>query len=124
MNNKQAMELAQEWKDRADDCGKLARYILTVADTATPALGEREQRPVRDLFVHKKTGGIYEFVCAAQVEADLSNVVVYRNIDSGRTFTRPGQEFWDGRFQKLTPEQAARVERGEPYAYPRTEGEG
>lgn len=53
-------------------------------------------------YIHRKTRGIYEIVAFAVVEATLRSVVVYRNTNTGATFTRPEDEFFDGRFEQIT----------------------
>jgi len=53
-------------------------------------------------YIHRKTRGIYEIVAFAVVEATLRSVVVYRNVNTGATFTRPEDEFFDGRFEQIT----------------------
>lgn len=39
-------------------------------------------------------GGLYEFVCEATLEADLSPVIVYRSQD-GRVWVRPRDVFFE-----------------------------
>ncbi|MEB0138774.1 DUF1653 domain-containing protein [Undibacterium sp. CCC2.1] len=62
-------------------------------------------------FRHYK-GGIYEFVCEATQEADLSAVIVYRSAN-GRVWTRPKTVFFemldiDGRrVQRFAPTTAS-----------------
>ena len=57
----------------------------------------------RLIWVHTKTGHLYQIVCFAKVEATLGMVVVYQTFaqDAGterHTWTRPVEEFFDGRF--------------------------
>lgn len=58
-------------------------------------------------FRHYK-GGVYEFVCEATLESDLSRMIVYRAAD-GSIWTRPKDIFFqwidvDGvRLQRFTP---------------------
>jgi hypothetical protein len=48
---------------------------------------------------HVKSGGKYNVVCVAKVEATLDPVVVYRSLkDHDAVWTRPLAEFCDGRF--------------------------
>jgi hypothetical protein len=51
------------------------------------------------LYRHIKTGGIYYVHCIASVEASLELVVVYQSQQDGRWWTRPMEEFTDGRFE-------------------------
>jgi len=53
-----------------------------------------------DLVRHKKTGGIYRIICAAQLEATLEDVIVYRSEATGETWVRPKEQMFDGRFEK------------------------
>lgn len=56
-----------------------------------------------ELYRHKKTGGIYEVICNAHIEATLELAVVYRNTVTGERWVRPAAEFNDGRFERVTP---------------------
>lgn len=58
--------------------------------------------PVRgSWWRHKKSEANYHVVCCARVEATLEWVVVYA--DASRvTWTRPLEEFMDGRFEHLS----------------------
>jgi hypothetical protein len=56
-----------------------------------------------DYYRHLKTGGLYTIVCIACEEATECPVVVYRSQQDHRTWTRPLEEFMDGRFQKVRP---------------------
>ncbi len=51
------------------------------------------------LYRHLKTGGLYTIVCAAEIEKTLAEVIVYRSVETGRTWVRPTKEFFDGRFK-------------------------
>ena len=54
---------------------------------------------------HKKTGGLYTVLYGqATLEADLSDVVVYRALSDGRIWVRPASEFFDGRFEMVEVE--------------------
>jgi Protein of unknown function (DUF1653) len=50
-------------------------------------------------YRHKKSGGVYEIMAFARVEATLEWVVVYRSVVDDETWTRPVAEFLDGRFE-------------------------
>jgi hypothetical protein len=49
-------------------------------------------------YRHVKTGGLYRILCIASVESTLERVVVYQSEQDGRCWTRPLDEFVDGRF--------------------------
>ena len=48
-------------------------------------------------YRHKKTNGVYRVGCIAQMEADLTPVVVYAR--DAEVWVRPLSEFCDGRFE-------------------------
>lgn len=52
-----------------------------------------------EIYRHVKTGGLYRVLCIASVEATLELVVVYQSEQDGRCWTRPLDEFMDGRFE-------------------------
>lgn len=55
-----------------------------------------------EVYVHLKTGGLYVVLSDAELEADLSRVVVYKSLKDGRVWVRPASEFYDQeRFQNL-----------------------
>lgn len=49
-------------------------------------------------YKHVKTGGFYEVVDIATIEATMELAVVYRSTENGRRWVRPYDEFCDGRF--------------------------
>lgn len=53
------------------------------------------------LYRHIKTGGLYVIVDTALEEASMTSVTVYRNVTTGQSFTRPSEEFHDGRFERV-----------------------
>ena len=53
------------------------------------------------LWRHKKTGGLYQIVTRAKIEATMENAVVYRSIEHHGTWVRPEAEFLDGRFERV-----------------------
>lgn len=60
-----------------------------------------------ELYKHKKRGGSCVIVGEAEVQAaepltDYEVVVVYRGLD-GKLWVRRRSEFFDGRFEKITP---------------------
>lgn len=60
-----------------------------------------------EIYRHIKTGGLYRILCNASVESTLEPVVVYQSKQDGRCWTRPLEEFMDGRFEIIpapTPE--------------------
>lgn len=66
-------------------------------------------------YRHIKTGGVYEVLALARIEATLRDVVVYRHVNAvtwsptpgpGNVWVRPADEFCDGRFvAALSPEE-------------------
>ena len=56
----------------------------------------------RELYRHKKTGGVYEVICKGARESDGELLVVYSNTTSGERWIRPATEFNDGRFEKAS----------------------
>lgn len=59
-----------------------------------------------DIVLHHKSGNYYRIICFAAVEATLEKVVVYMEVSSrgvefpnSKIWTRPINEFNDGRFQ-------------------------
>jgi hypothetical protein len=55
----------------------------------------------RRYFLHQKSGGKYELLMIAVMEADLTRACVYQSIDNGSLWVRPESEFFDGRFKEL-----------------------
>jgi hypothetical protein len=53
-----------------------------------------------ELYTHRK-GGIYVIICIATEEATQRPVVVYQSQQNGRHWTRPLEEFMDGRFEMV-----------------------
>lgn len=56
-----------------------------------------------NLYRHKKTGNTYAFICHAINEATMRTHVIYEEVgpEEPRRWSRPLQEFFDGRFEKL-----------------------
>lgn len=51
------------------------------------------------LYTHVKTGNLYEVLDSeAKLERTCDPVVVYRSVETGKTWVRPQSEFFDGRF--------------------------
>jgi hypothetical protein len=55
--------------------------------------------PMRIIVTHKKTGGLYEVMGPATLEASGEAVTVYRSMADGRVWVRPTAEMLDGRFE-------------------------
>jgi len=51
---------------------------------------------------HKKTGGFYQVVLLANVEASLEPAYVYESMQSHDFWIRPKAEMEDGRFELIT----------------------
>jgi hypothetical protein len=45
------------------------------------------------LYVHLKSGGVYTKLCEGQIEADLTDVIVYQSHEDKRVWVRPKDEF-------------------------------
>jgi hypothetical protein len=61
----------------------------------------KTQRALSAIWRHKKTGGYYTHLYNGVLEADLSEVVVYRAHKDGTVWVRPASEFYDGRFENV-----------------------
>lgn len=55
---------------------------------------------VKNRWKHLKTGSVYEIVGFAVQEGTMDPVVVYRGVALHTLWTRPCQEFFDGRFEQ------------------------
>lgn len=51
------------------------------------------------IYQHIRSRGLYEFIAEGFQERDMTPIVVYRSCDNGKVFTRPREEFFDGRFE-------------------------
>jgi Protein of unknown function (DUF1653) len=61
-----------------------------------------------DIWVHERTRGRYSVVCVALEEATETEVIVYRSLSNGVAWTRPLEQFIDGRFTRLlVPDEKA-----------------
>ena len=47
---------------------------------------------------HLKTGGLYQIICQANIEATLEQVYVYQALSNQSHWVRPASEMLDGRF--------------------------
>lgn len=57
----------------------------------------------RELWRHKKTGGLYRVLAYGVLEWDMRNAVIYRlDGDVGVIWIRPESEFRDGRFELVS----------------------
>lgn len=83
------------------DVGVWVSRILQGRDPATgEELGEDVvSRPAR--YRHVATGGFYRLVGEALRESDLAKLAVYRSEETGQVWTRPWEEFHDGRFELI-----------------------
>ena len=71
--------------------------LIAAAEAAT-----RQRAPWRPTHRHLKSGGDYRVICAATLEADRTDAVVYDDRD-GTVWVRSAAEFYDGRFAELSP---------------------
>lgn len=56
---------------------------------------------INSIWRHKKTGGLYQVVTRAKIEATMTDAIVYRSLDHGEHWVRPEAEFYDGRFEEV-----------------------
>lgn len=73
-------------------------------DEGTAALRDNAARaPDGSRWRHLKTGGEYTVLMHVLIEATLSPAVIYRkpDADPAETWCRPGEEFFDGRFERI-----------------------
>jgi hypothetical protein len=52
-----------------------------------------------EIYKHKKTGGHYEFLGMALLEATKETAVIYRCLKTEMVWVRSAKEFFDGRFE-------------------------
>ncbi len=90
------------WRpDQGDDDGhredlrKEVRAILAAASPVRPEPVATEQTMH---WRHVKTGGLYEIIAHADLEANEQTMVIYQSKASGKNWARPASEFYDGRF--------------------------
>ena len=63
----------------------------------------------KTLYRHKKRGGLYEILDLGPANLQLdgpddgAEVVIYRSHQDGRIWVRKKYEFFDGRFEEVTP---------------------
>lgn len=89
-------------------CASTLRALAAERDAATAALAKAEgERDALPRYRHVKRGTIYEIIlrCCLQLDGDhdMSPMVVYRDVADGSIWTRRQSEFFDGRFEALTP---------------------
>lgn len=63
-------------------------------------------------YRHLKSGGVYEVMDIATIEATMTLAVVYRSCADGRRWVRPYEEFCDGRFQYSDRPSAPKADVG------------
>lgn len=54
-----------------------------------------------DRLQHVKTGGFYQIICLAKIEATLEDAFVYQALSNMTYWVRPAKEMLDGRFIKI-----------------------
>lgn len=72
-----------------------------MAETVWDSLSDRGARLATEMWQHVKSGGFYRIVTWGRIEADLSEVVIYRAEKDGTVWVRPKDEFFDGRFVRV-----------------------
>ena len=60
-----------------------------------------EKQDYSGVWRHDKTGGLYQVICEAENEGDLTPIIVYQNLIDKRIWVRPRDQFLDGRFSKV-----------------------
>ena len=55
---------------------------------------------IKDLYIDKETGDIYEVLCHGKLAFRKSAVVVYRDLD-GEVWVMLERSFYNGRFKKV-----------------------
>lgn len=86
------------WCDEAGTATVEDGSVARAALAATPQPAEQPANESTKVFRHVRSGGIYEVLHAASLEATLEPVVVYRSCSDGSVWVRPAAEFSDGRF--------------------------
>lgn len=61
-----------------------------------------EKVPVGSMWTHVKSGGLYKVMTVALNEQDLYPLVIYRMVGSKIVWSRPMDNFLDGRFKRET----------------------
>lgn len=98
--------LIEQWEARArkafpTDAMLINRHIRELHEAlAQPVAAEPE------MWRHKKSGGVYEFLMSVVNEADQDIHVVYRSVETCVRWSRRSIEFYDGRFERLPPTPA------------------
>lgn len=102
MTNAERGELAYQLTKRIviDLATARAAVDAAVAALAQPVAAEPE------MWRHKKSGGVYEFLMSVVNEADQDIHVVYRSVETCVRWSRRSIEFYDGRFERLPPTPA------------------
>lgn len=94
----------------ADDGDKTdAAWFWLVGYLAGKALAaSKESRGRR--YRHVKRGSTYEVLTVAEDENRRgTDVVIYRGEDDGKVWSRPADQFFDGRFEELPPAPSAKL---------------
>lgn len=63
------------------------------------------------MYKHLRTGRIYIVLLHASDRHTEEEIVVFQSVKSGRIWTRPSHEFYDGRYEKLSDAQATQPVR-------------
>lgn len=61
-----------------------------------------------EIWLHVKSGGLYMILCdTALLEANMSEVIIYKSLWDGSIWVRPSSEFHDGRFRNINVDEVS-----------------
>jgi len=82
-------------------------YRIRNHEGKPPVADDLKDISIGGYYRHKRTGGVYQVLCLAIIEATMTNAVVYAAKKDGKVerWVRPVAEFCDGRFEPadMTP---------------------
>lgn len=96
----EAAHQIERWGVDHDKGKKPEDYFWLIGYLSSKAL-VAANAPQNSRYRHIKTGGTYELLSAGEDEHQRVMVAVYRGESDGKVWTRPWNEFFDGRFESL-----------------------
>lgn len=102
-----------ELPDRNSTEGQPEMMLVSGEELAAILRNHPAAVPERELYEHKKSGGVYELVCFGLLERDKEPVAIYRHHYTKEVWVRSSVEFNDGRFEKLIAISASKPAGGE-----------
>lgn len=99
-----------DWFEQANADRIAAEAALAAANERVrelEALLDRHENGLAQVWVHKKTGGLYRVINHVRIEADNTPAVAYMAVGGGPIWVRPLSEFNDGRFEKVDASEAS-----------------